>query len=349
MTKDTDEERTSGQTADGAEISDNKSGSSAQQGAKPRIWLQRAALIASIAVGLLFLVAGALKVYDPYSFYSQIRGYRIVGHGLSKIAAILLPPLELGIGILAIFGPRRRLAAGLLVGFLLVFMGATAHAWLYGTTDNCGCFGEFVSRSPKATFFEDAFMLAAALLGALVSQPQRPPGRFKTWMRWALAGLAVVASAGLSLANGALGISPGGKLKVGLAVENWHLRELNVPGYKKKGIHPNLSRGTSVVVFFSPLCRHCWAAIPDVGKLQGIPGADWVLAVADDRHKKEYFQLFVQEMHDQGVDYPIFLIPHAIYAKLTRSTPRTVVIRTGVVRLLIEGVPERAPLEQYLK
>ncbi len=312
-------------------------------------WLHWAALISTLAVGLVFLVAGALKVYDPYSFYSQIRGYKLVGHGIAKAAAVLLPPLELGIGVLALLGPKRRLAAAALVGLLVIFLAATGHAWLHGTTDNCGCFGEFVSRSPKATFFEDSFMLVAALLGSLVSHPRKPPGRFQKWMRWSVAGLAVLVGLGVSLANGSLGISPGGSLKVGLAVENWPIVELDVPGYTKKDIHPNLSRGTSVVVFFSPLCKHCWKAIPDVGKLVGIKGADWVFAVADAKHKKEYFKMFVEGIKNAGVDYPIFLLPHSVYSKLTHSTPRTVVIRTGVVRLVIEGVPKRAPLEQYLE
>ncbi len=312
-------------------------------------YLQWAAVVGAATVGLIFLVAGALKVYDPFSFYSQIRGYRLVGHGLSKIAAIVLPPLEMGIGLVAILGPKRRLASTILSGLLVIFMAATAHAWLYGTTDNCGCFGEFVSRSPKATFFEDALMLLAAGLGMLVPHPEKTARPTRPWLRWLAAGLVVVAAAGLSVSRGSLSISPSGKLKEGLSVEGWKLAELDVPGYKKKGIHPNLSRGTSVVVFFSPLCQHCWASIPDVAALKGVRGADWVFAVADDRYKAAYFELFVQGMKKYKVDYPIFLIPHATYAKLTRSTPRTVVVKTGVVRLVLDGVPPKGPLEEFLE
>ncbi|MCD6498146.1 MAG: hypothetical protein J7M25_07590 [Deltaproteobacteria bacterium] len=312
---------------------------------KPIQWL---GLAISAILGLVFLVAGVLKVYDPTSFYVQIRGYQLVGHLPAKIAAMALPPIEVALGLAAIIGPKRKLALVGIVSMLVLFLAATGHAWLYGTTDNCGCFGEFVAQSPKTTFFEDSVMLLAGLGGLFISERSLRP-RFRPWMRYAALGTFLVAGLAVSLLRGSWAISDKGKLRPGRVVTNWHLKELDSPGYQPKHIHPNLKKGTHIVVFFSPSCKHCWMAVPDVNALVRAHLADSTFALAHDHHPDSFFQFFVKGMHDRKADYPIMLMPWRIYKHLNRSVPRTVIIKTGAVRMVVDGVPSVTEMKALLR
>lgn len=305
----------------------------------------------AVVVGLVFVVAGALKVYDPFSFYTQIRGYQIVGHGIAKLMAFLLPPLELGLGLAAVIGFKRRWACLGMSAMLVMFLAATAHAWITGTTDNCGCFGEFIARSPKATFFEDLAFLSLAVLGI--------PGKdhltafrglnIRSVFKLAAVAFVVLLSYGGSLWAGALKISAGGRLKPGLHVSGWRLTELSVPGYEKKGRIPNLMKGTHLIILYSPLCKHCWLSVERVHQLSKIRKLDSVFGLAHDRGEKRFFALFVQHMKESKADYPLFTMPYKQYREMNQSVPKSVLIKTGVVRLVINGVPPAKAMEEYLR
>src|SRR5439155_8889390 len=95
----------------------------------------------------------------------------IVGVGMSIALARVLVPFEIVAGAAAIMGYRRRLALGLLIGALMVFIGATGYAWSQGHTEGCGCFGRYAARTPGQVILEDLLLLGAGVLAIVLARP----------------------------------------------------------------------------------------------------------------------------------------------------------------------------------
>jgi putative oxidoreductase len=108
-------------------------------------WLRSmklARFLVRIALGALFIFAGATKAYDPGAFASEIQRYNLVPWMPAALASIYLPWLEIILGALLIV-KRFELGALLLIGsLLLVFTFALASATFRGLGIDCGCFGK---------------------------------------------------------------------------------------------------------------------------------------------------------------------------------------------------------------
>ena len=100
------------------------------------LWLLR------LTLSGIFIYAGALKIRDPHSFVESIAAFRLLPAVLVNPLALLLPPLEIFAGILALGSgwPRRIGALGLLT-MLAVFLAALVSAQSRGLNIDCGCFG----------------------------------------------------------------------------------------------------------------------------------------------------------------------------------------------------------------
>jgi len=97
--------------------------------------------ILAILIGALFVYAGALKAWDPVGFAGDIFNYHILPWRVGAPLAFYLPWLEIICGLALIF---RRLFSGALVlvlGLMIVFIGATIAAKARGIDISCGCFG----------------------------------------------------------------------------------------------------------------------------------------------------------------------------------------------------------------
>lgn len=98
-------------------------------------------LIARLVVSAAFILAALPKIQDPVAFATAVDGFRVVGGQLTVWVALILPWLELFIG-LGFLAPQFRLGSGFLIGILLaVFMGLHLSAWMRGLDISCGCFG----------------------------------------------------------------------------------------------------------------------------------------------------------------------------------------------------------------
>lgn len=125
-------------------------------------WFVRGAL--AVLVGLIFVYAGAVKVWDPLTFATDISNYQILPWPISIRIAFYLPWLEVLCGLGLIF---HRLFAGALFltgGLMLVFVAATISARARGINVDCGCFGS-VSGNLS---FSWHLLLDFGLLGILV-------------------------------------------------------------------------------------------------------------------------------------------------------------------------------------
>jgi uncharacterized membrane protein YphA (DoxX/SURF4 family) len=95
-----------------------------------------------LILGGVLLVAGALKVTDPYSSATSVRAYQILPVDLANLLGFILPFAEVAIGIFLILGIWVRLHAIAGGALMIMFIIAISQAWARGISLDCGCFGK---------------------------------------------------------------------------------------------------------------------------------------------------------------------------------------------------------------
>lgn len=133
-----------------------------------------------IALGAVFVAAALPKIMDPPAFAHMIYNYRLVPGGLVNGLALVMPWIELVVGVLLIVGAWRREAAVVATLLLLVFLGAIGWNLARGHAIDCGCFdvrsagktpGELLSDM-KWVLVRDVGLLMLAAQVLLATSPQ---------------------------------------------------------------------------------------------------------------------------------------------------------------------------------
>jgi putative oxidoreductase len=125
-----------------------------------RVWR-----VVAFIIGGIFVYAGALKAMEPLSFANDIENYHVLPWPIGIRLAFYLPWLEILCGLALI---TRRLYSGavsILLGLMLVFIGATIAAKARGIDITCGCFG----HASKNLSFTWHLVLDFAILAALIA------------------------------------------------------------------------------------------------------------------------------------------------------------------------------------
>lgn len=125
------------------------------------IWWRLLAII----IGLLFIYAGALKVWDPVRFAGDIENYHVLPWTVNVGLAFYLPWLEIICGLALIFRRWYSGALTILLALLVVFIGATIAAKMRGIDISCGCFGHVSDQLSFAWHL----VLDLAILGAVAA------------------------------------------------------------------------------------------------------------------------------------------------------------------------------------
>ena len=99
-------------------------------------------LLFRLVLGGVLLVAGALKVTDPYASATSVRAYQILPVHIANFLGFVLPFAEVALGIFLVAGIWVRWVAVLGTALMVVFVIAIAQAWIRGISLDCGCFGK---------------------------------------------------------------------------------------------------------------------------------------------------------------------------------------------------------------
>lgn len=116
-----------------------------------------------LALGVVFVYAGAVKLMDPKAFAITISRYGLAPDFLLAPAAIGLPALEVLAGLGLILEVRASLS--LITAMLLMFATVLWFGVLQGLSIDCGCFSaeEQAGHDDLRTALQrDLMMLAAA-------------------------------------------------------------------------------------------------------------------------------------------------------------------------------------------
>jgi len=128
---------------------------------KELVWKSVPAL--RLLLALLFIYAGAAKLFDVTAFAAQLQRFGVGNPGFAAAVAHYLPFFEITCGLALIL---RRFAIGaitLYVGLLIIFEIGLAHAWTSGVQADCGCFGKlFGGANIQVAFLRNLGLLAVA-------------------------------------------------------------------------------------------------------------------------------------------------------------------------------------------
>jgi uncharacterized membrane protein YphA (DoxX/SURF4 family) len=133
---------------------------------------------ARFVVGVVWVVAGAMKLPDPAQNVRAVRAYRILPEAVVPTIGHGLPILEVLVGICLVLGLLTRLSAALSAVLLVAFVVGIGAAWARGLEIECGCFGAGGGAQPNATaaypweIARDLGLLLAS--GWLVWRPRSP-------------------------------------------------------------------------------------------------------------------------------------------------------------------------------
>jgi uncharacterized membrane protein YphA (DoxX/SURF4 family) len=117
----------------------------------------------SIALGVVLLWAGAVKVYDPRSFLATLDLYNLFPLALAKFLAMMVPWVEVVVGLVLLSTIRHRGAAILATVLGVAFVLAQSWALYHGLKIPCGCFGSTAQNVDGKSLFRAA---AVAIAGA---------------------------------------------------------------------------------------------------------------------------------------------------------------------------------------
>ena len=98
-------------------------------------------LLARLVLGVVLVVAGALKVTTPAVSAMAVRAYQLLPYDVAGVVGVALPVVEIAAGLLLVLGLLTRPAAVVGGLLMLAFLVGIISAWARGLTIDCGCFG----------------------------------------------------------------------------------------------------------------------------------------------------------------------------------------------------------------
>jgi len=218
-----------------------------------------ALLIARFALAVVFVVAGTAKLLDLPGSRAAITAF-----GLPKTLAeplgVMLPLVELVIGITLIPAPTARTGAGGALVLLIVFIAGITSVMIKGSEAECHCFGQLhSSRVGWATLLRN---LALALVAAFVilASGRTSPSYFDRFSSLDSLALITVAAGSLMLATIAIAawfmahlLRQHGRLLVRLDALETQLAERGVIAYPARAGSPDgLAPGAVAPAFSLP-------------------------------------------------------------------------------------------------
>ena len=99
-------------------------------------------LIFRIILGVVFIYASYHKILDPVSFSDNIHNFHTTDNFVwtENLAALIIPWLELIVGVFLIFGVFLEGATSITIGLYIFFIIILSQAVYRGIDVHCGCF-----------------------------------------------------------------------------------------------------------------------------------------------------------------------------------------------------------------
>ncbi len=128
-------------------------------------------LLARFILGAVFIYASLDKIADPVAFSTNIDNYHITPIAINNLTALIIPWVELIIGLSLITGVFLDGASILTMALLVFFIFIITQAYMRGISLHCGCFKSAVDpglgdlkQEMLWRIFEDFLFLVLAII-----------------------------------------------------------------------------------------------------------------------------------------------------------------------------------------
>jgi uncharacterized protein YbaP (TraB family)/uncharacterized membrane protein YphA (DoxX/SURF4 family) len=192
---------------------------------------RRVVALLRIFLGLLFVAAALPKLQDPEAFAKSVSNYRLLAETPGRILALVLPPLELLIGVFLIVGIFDAGASAISFALMVTFTLAVGIALGRGLDISCGCFEtEGGSKVGMKKIVENLLLVAAAWIVHRGDRSWLSLGAWTRSRRMATAaGIALVSIATAHIAQAQQSATPKTTPAVKPAPSKRALPPMNVP------------------------------------------------------------------------------------------------------------------------
>jgi putative oxidoreductase len=128
-----------------------------------------------VVLGVLLLYAGITKVADPSALAQAVHNYRLLPLWMITPVAIVLPWVEIVVGVSLLLGVYTQGGALLASGLMGIFLLALAISLVRGLDISCGCFGPSGSAKPITflTLLRDFLLMAMGICVYFFQQGRR--------------------------------------------------------------------------------------------------------------------------------------------------------------------------------
>ncbi|MEE3232668.1 MAG: MauE/DoxX family redox-associated membrane protein [Candidatus Latescibacterota bacterium] len=296
--------------------------------------LIKIARISQVIVGIVYLVAGTIKVWHPVLFYweavpfTQLLGFDRESFQVVAKGAMLLAPFEVGLGVALIFGWYHRYALPLAILLMAFFTGLLVYAWHIGASVDCGCFGALVERGPGEAAIEDSILLAMLIFSMWVLRSDKQiPWTFRKQKQAQLQFGVLAVAIFICLFRF---LPDRERLEIGDLTAGVRLIGLNLVG-----VDANLQEGQYIIELFSPICGHCIDAVPKLNTLAQDSQVPRVIALTN--FKQDSDQL-VEFRNRFSPSFEIATISLTDFYRLTyaHGYPRLAYLNEGIVQSVWE-------------
>lgn len=145
---------------------------------KAAIWLMH---ISRILLAIVFIFSGFVKVIDPLGLTYKIEDYFTAFGGIftnltffALPAGIILPVIELVIGLNLLFMIHLRITSFATLIFMLVMTPLTLYIAIYNPVTDCGCFGDALVISNWQTFYKNIVFLVLSIVLIITLRGKNP-------------------------------------------------------------------------------------------------------------------------------------------------------------------------------
>ena len=97
-------------------------------------------ILSRFILGIVFIYASIDKIIDPAQFSDAIDNYHITPYSLNNLAALIIPWVELIIGLFLLLGVYLNGSSFIAILLLIFFIFIISQALMRGININCGCF-----------------------------------------------------------------------------------------------------------------------------------------------------------------------------------------------------------------
>lgn len=125
-----------------------------------------------LTLGAYFVLSGAAKLAQGMAnIQRSIAGYYLVPQRLAAAIGVVLPPVEVAVGLAVLSGLAIRPVALVILALLSVFTGAVAFDLLRGEQHECGCLGDLTERKISWGIVLQNAVLAIGAVGIATAAP----------------------------------------------------------------------------------------------------------------------------------------------------------------------------------